>query len=377
MFKITLHKGGNGDCISIRTDTVFVLIDGGTAQSFSDWKTQIIGEVSKIDSLIITHIDNDHVNGIIKLLEDEECPDIGQVYFNGAEQLFGSFDTSSGIDKSIDRKLQALVGECTIISDKEQIGYSEGTSLSYLINKKELKCNEIVSGGTIYREKLTSFNTEALKFTVIGPEQDALLELKKYWENTLKQKNIKPKIINKSYSEAFELYVKNVSELTSGKINIGSKSSNSIEALANTVFAPDTSLPNKCSFSFLIENEGKSILYLGDSHAETIESWLDSKGIDRLIVDAVKISHHGSKNNTSLSLLERIDSKKYLISTNGKSHGHPDLETLARISLVNKHKTTDIYINYELSHIPSWFLDEINTIYKNITISMNVNGIDL
>lgn len=377
MIEITMYKAGNGDCISIQTNTDFVLIDGGTAQSFDLWKNHIIGVVNKIDTLIITHIDNDHVNGIIKLLEDDECPEIGQVYFNGVEQLFGSFDTSSEVDRKVNRKLQALVGECKVISDKEAIGYSEGTSLSYLLNKKELQCNEIVSGGSIYREKLTSFNTKDFTFTVIGPEQDALVELKKCWENTLKQKNIKPKIISRSYVDAFELYVKNVSELNSEKFNIGSKSSKSIEILANTVFAPDTSLPNKCSFSFLIENEGKSILYLGDSHAETIESWLDSKGINCLIVDAVKISHHGSKNNTSLSLLERIDSKKYLISTNGKSHGHPDLETLARISLVNKHKKIDICINYELSHIPSWFLDEIDEIYKNITISMNVGGIYL
>lgn len=34
MLKIIMNKAGNGDCISIESRTEFVLIDGGTAQSF-------------------------------------------------------------------------------------------------------------------------------------------------------------------------------------------------------------------------------------------------------------------------------------------------------------------------------------------------------
>lgn len=68
MLKVKMHKAGNGDCLTIQTDNQFMMIDGGTAQSFDEWKNQIIGVVDKIDVLIITHIDNDHVNGIVKLL---------------------------------------------------------------------------------------------------------------------------------------------------------------------------------------------------------------------------------------------------------------------------------------------------------------------
>ncbi|WP_442958620.1 MBL fold metallo-hydrolase [Photobacterium sp. Hal280] len=87
MLKIRMHKADNGDCVSIETESEFILVDGGTAQSFDSWKEQIVGQVDKIDSLIVTHIDNDHVNGVIKLLMHPECPSIEQVYFNGAEQL--------------------------------------------------------------------------------------------------------------------------------------------------------------------------------------------------------------------------------------------------------------------------------------------------
>jgi beta-lactamase superfamily II metal-dependent hydrolase len=377
MIQVRMYKAGNGDCISIETESNFVLIDGGTAQSFDTWKLQIIGHVDRIDSLIITHIDNDHVNGIIKLLEHTDCPSIGQVYFNGVEQLFGKLDRSNDIDNRVERKLQALSGEYSTGSDKEQIGYSEGTSLSYILATKNLKCNEIVNGEALYREKLECFDVGSIKFSVIGPEKSSLSDLKEVWEDKLCERNIKPKIISKSYYDAFEQYASNVSDLIPNKHPISSTVSNSIESLANEYFEDDNSPTNKSSFSFLIECEGTRVLYLGDCHAETVISWLDNNKIANIKVDAVKISHHGSKNNTSLELLRRIDCQKYLISTNGKSHDHPDLETLARIALVNKESKAEIYMNYELNNIPDWFIGEINTSYSNITLSMNSYEVEL
>ena len=44
-----------------------------------------------------------------------------------------------------------------------------------------------------------------------------------------------------------------------------------------------------------------------------------------------KISHHGSRKNTSNELLELIKCRKFLISTDGKQHYHPDKESLSRI----------------------------------------------
>lgn len=100
-------------------------------------------------------------------------------------------------------------------------------------------------------------------------------------------------------------------------------------------------------------------------------------GVEIITVDAVKIAHHGSKNNTSLSLLERINCNKYFISTNGKKHSHPDLETLARIAIINKDNETNIYINYEIEHIPLWFLNELKEKYSNIKLIMDVEGVEI
>ncbi|OBU47320.1 hypothetical protein AYY26_11810 [Photobacterium phosphoreum] len=136
MFKVIMHKADNGDCISIETQSEFVLIDGGTAQSFSNWKPYIFSK-DKIDSIIVTHIDNDHVNGIIKLLQSDNCPKIDNFYFNGAEQLFGQLNDSEKSDRMSDIKLRAISEELSTAENRQQIGYSEGTSLSYCLSEKK------------------------------------------------------------------------------------------------------------------------------------------------------------------------------------------------------------------------------------------------
>ncbi|MDE1480273.1 MBL fold metallo-hydrolase [Xenorhabdus bovienii] len=377
MLKIRMHKADNGDCVSIETESEFILIDGGTAQSFDNWKEQIVGQVDKIDSLIVTHIDNDHVNGIIKLLIHPECPSIEQVYFNGAEQLFGQLAEDGQVDQRADVKLQALSEECSDVGDKEPIGYSEGTSLSYVISSNGIKCNDVVDGEALYREKCEGFDIGSLKFTLIGPVHSSLSELKRIWEDKLEERNIRPRIISKSYYDAFEQYASNVREPVPNNHEISSTEQSSIQALANTPFDDDDSPTNRSSFSFLIESDGKRILYLGDCHSEVVTSWLDQQELEKIKVDVVKISHHGSQNNTSLELLRLIECNKYLISTNGKSHGHPNLETLARIALVNADFETEIFLNYELETIPDWFVTELNASYPSIKLLMNSCEVEL
>ncbi|WGX73364.1 hypothetical protein QJS67_01085 [Acinetobacter radioresistens] len=339
---------------------------------------EIFDKVSKIDTLIVTHIDNDHVNGVIKLLLDEKCPKINEIYFNGVEQIFENITINNEeIDRTIERQLKAFACECDNIETTIPVGYAEGTSLSYLIKEKGINCNSIVSQEAIYREKLKEFYSNKIKFTIISPTQDDLNELKQNWLKSLNEKKIRPKILTKSYSEAFELFVKNIIDSHTENFNINATSHSSIESLATTPYFPDPSLTNKSSFAFLIEYGDKKILYLGDCHVETIISWLDMECIETLEVDLIKISHHGSKNNTNLDLLRRIKSKKYFISTNGNIHSHPDLETLSRIIFVNQQDEIEIYINHEVNHIPNWFINEINEKYINVKLFQGIQGVEL
>lgn len=74
--------------------------------------------------------------------------------------------------------------------------------------------------------------------------------------------------------------------------------------------------------------------------------------------DVVKVSHHGSKHNTSVSLLKLINSKKYLFSTNGKgkNFSHPDIETIYRIITTDNTLDKELIFNYK----PFMILNKFN-----------------
>ena len=53
--------------------------------------------------------------------------------------------------------------------------------------------------------------------------------------------------------------------------------------------------------------------------------------VERLRLDALKLSHHGSANATTKDLLDTIDCSHYLVPTDGSIFYHPDREAIARV----------------------------------------------
>ena len=78
--------------------------------------------------------------------------------------------------------------------------------------------------------------------------------------------------------------------------------------------------------------------------------------------DIIKISHHGSLKN-NFEWIEKLYSKKYIVSTNGKSHGHPHKEVLAKI-LQNNFKQKEFYFNYPIRLKEELEKEELQEIYN-------------
>ena len=111
--------------------------------------------------------------------------------------------------------------------------------------------------------------------------------------------------------------------------------STNVDDLVGSKYKKDPSKANGSSIAVLAEYGGKRVLLAGDAHAEpilkSIKKINQATGNKRLHLDAFKLSHHGSKNNLTKSLLKKISCKNFLISTNGDKFGHPDNEAIARI----------------------------------------------
>src|SRR5699024_6002546 len=97
--------------------------------------------------------------------------------------------------------------------------------------------------------------------------------------------------------------------------------------------------------------ENKKMLFLADSHPGLILHSLNEYQKEGIIIfDLIKVSHHGSFGNTNREWLNKIDSERFLISTNGQKNNHPDKETIAHIITRKVDFHRKLYFNYITTH---------------------------
>ncbi|TVU73111.1 MBL fold metallo-hydrolase [Vibrio tasmaniensis] len=349
---LVINPAGNGDSLILKSGETIVLVDGGTANSYALWRDNAIS-FRRFDCVIATHIDNDHVNGLMKLLLDLDKTkiQIDECLYNGASQILGFEDVNFTEEHEDD--FNQLTSNLEVLDGESEIAASEGTSLSYLISKLGIKTNS----SALHTSNCPNFNIGSLNFSTISPNIDTINNLKNQWLEVLRDDGICHKVIGRSHKNAFEAYVKSLSaEFIEEEI---SSEKTTVEGLADFNYKRDTSLANQSSLAFLVTDENSSLLLLGDCHAESVLSWLDDNDKNELQVDAIKLSHHGSKCNINKELVERVKTETYVISTNGNKHSHPDLEVLSLIAKYGKSTTKNIYINYEIDHIEDSFIKDL------------------
>lgn len=315
----------NGDCILINSfmhTSTNILIDGGISKTYPSFLKKRLRDLVEnkeyIDLLIITHIDDDHIGGILKIFEDTkfDISNIKAVWFNSGVIISKYFDEIT--DSNRELKI--------IPNNTKDMSIRQGITL-----EKILKHNNIWD--ELVKKSLDVFAINDFRITVLSPEIKDLYLLNKYWNKEKKSKNMSGNI-NKKYSINLKL-------LTTNK------------------FIEDNSVTNKSSIALLIENFENKIMLLGDAPPSSVINSLFNLNYSEtnpIKIDLLKISHHGSLSNTSLELLRMVKCKNYLFSTDGSNHEFPHKEVFARIlSLQND---VCFYFNYKNKITTSIFTDE-------------------
>lgn len=324
----------NGDCILIsffdgEGKKRNILVDGGPPATYRRILKSIYNEIENdIDLLIITHIDDDHIGGIIKLFEDTTADKskIKKIWFNSGGHLNRHFNQK----EDVRRKIEIIPNDIVEMSQKQ------GNFL-----EEKLKGLGEVWEKTIIKQGHTIDLFDCM-LTVLSPNEKTLEKLNKNW---LKDTNLQ---INMS---------------TESDVDIQSD----IEALVKKSFKEDTGLPNGSSIAFYIEIGLIKGLLLGDAYPSLIEDGLRAMGFNennKLKLEFVKISHHGSKGNTSQSFLNIIECKNFIISTNGSKNNLPHKESLARI--IATFQDCNIFFNYKETSLKMFSAKDIKQYKFNI-----------
>lgn len=390
-----MFAAGNGDSILFQHsagDTVTLLIDGGYTSSIRENVLPILNNLREanvsLDLLIATHIDADHINGIVTLLKENvntaasKIVQIDRVWHNSLRSLAIVEDKSKGIatgDREILEEIKARGFETTNHDKEPEISAKQGSSLAHLLTSGGYCWNE-GEGKTSIRSG-SHFELPAdCHITVITPSEDRLFSLRDWWIKEVQRLGYTGPVSSHSLiQDAFEFMCS--FELPK-QINSAEEISATIkdEFELGDIYEADTSITNGSSISFVLKAGKNQLLFLGDAWAEEVIRGL--KKISGLLLpftfDAIKISHHGSYRNTSPELLELIDSPHYLISTNGEKHFHPDVAVLKAIVDRPANFERHLYFNYNTpaSNYMKSYTSKLNMPFsihvgKNIQLTMD------
>lgn len=311
MYKVHLLPALFGDSILIeygkKAKPSYILIDGGPYYGFKDMYAalrKVAPKMTELELLIITHIDIDHIDGIVSLLNQPKLPfTIKDIWFNGFEQL---------------KPLKAGL-----------LGALQGEYISLLIKKNKLPHNKhkAFGGGAVMVKdynKLPEIKLPGgMVLTLLSPGLEALLNLKKTWKDEIDGIENETTIAERWKKEH------RYKQLAPGLLGFN------IKKLQDAKVAGDKSVANQSSIAFIGTYDKKTCLFAGDATSDyllkAIDPMLKKSGKARLSLDAWKLAHHGSKKSNLVVLMEKIDTKQMLVSSDGSRYHHPDPECIAKL----------------------------------------------
>ena len=298
---IKFLKAGSGDCILIQHQSHNIIVDGGNDFVFlQDQVAEIAKNKEIIDLLIITHHDDDHINGVIRLLELANQGVYGEgfikkVIFNSPRKILGTIPKDSDQSLSYRQAFQVeellrRLGGCTWAdaTDKSPIEQFGNITLRFL---------------SPVQEDLERYSEQPGAFLTEDHRSD--------WNSTM---------------ASLERYIDD----------------------ANT----DQSLANKTSIVILLEHADVKILLTGDCTPDRLEAILqcliDEGSTDHVKLNYVKLPHHGSYRSLTKGVLEKIRCSRFIISTNGRRHFLPNKRALLKIwkYMPRDSGSIDVIFNY-------------------------------
>lgn len=345
-FRIKLLPALHGDCIWIEYGDVGslrrLLIDGGPLGAYAALRAeieQLPRDQRTFELLVVTHIDSDHIDGIVKLMRHPELEvKFQEVWFNGWPQI----------------KFLPTPTAPTVRAVDETRGPTSGSYLDHLLIRGGATCNArfrsraacVADDGLLPRVRLEG----GLELTLLSPTVEKLRSLRETWLKAFRKFGGDPgdpKIVQSMLDKDIRF------RGDEGAVAAVPSGMDEAAALAPKL---DDAVANGSSIAFVAEYADRRCALLADAHAPLVEKSVRRLALerneDRLRLAAVKLSHHGSRGNTTPGLLRAIDCRSFLVSTNGSVFGHPDDDAIRCV--VKYAKPARLFFNYRSDRTTGW-----------------------
>ncbi|MGF1628601.1 MAG: hypothetical protein ACFCUT_03955 [Kiloniellaceae bacterium] len=357
LFSLDVLRARKGDCLLLhygsRKNPRLMVIDGGPSTVYDKHLQPRLQQIRKarrldenhslrVDVLMISHIDDDHIKGILDLSRKLKEQKVGKqprsvkvlsLWHNTFDDLLDT--TPEELLGPAGFGAAAVAGSIDLpeSGDQEEI-FDTAKVLASVAQGRTLRDDASLLGWKVNKEfggKLIVANDEneaiplaaGLRISVVGPMLAELKKLQKEHDKWLRKQEEK----RRSTAELSAL----------------------LAAYA------DRSAPNLSSLVFLVEADCKRLLLTGDARGDKILKGLKASGLlskpgGSLHVDILKVPHHGSQNNVEKQFFEKVTADHYVFSGNGE-HGNPERETLEMLLDARGDAPFTLHFTYPLKDI--------------------------
>ena len=341
-----------GDCFLIHAGTaakpVLILVDGGPGGTYKQHLRPRLMELRDergldaftplvIDLVIVSHVDDDHINGIIglfrEMFDDVQAGNpllfkVKGVWHNSFDEIignnqitaqaaqFGAASFAPMVDEADDQEgFDAGLILQSVAQGHELRDLAQSTELDIPINDGFEDLIQVPPGKKEKRE------LGGITFTIVGPRCEELEALQKKHDDWLEEQKKKGKPI------------------TPGSL---------LQAMT------DESVANLSSIVLLADDGNRKALLTGDARGDFILKGLEEIGLvtagKSLDVDLLKMPHHGSDRNVDEAFLKRVTADQYLFTGNGE-HGNPERETFEMLDAARPGAAMELFLTYKVSVI--------------------------
>jgi beta-lactamase superfamily II metal-dependent hydrolase len=361
--KLEVFQSDKGDCLLLEgADGRRILVDGGMPGSYSEHVAPALAKLAAagegIDVCYVSHIDDDHIAGILRLLDDiaqwvvfdhhrkhkdlkfrppkvPRPPKPNRIWHNAfrdtikanagevADLLAARAKILSGAD---DAGLRSLAADDQNLS----LGVRSALEVSRRIapNQLGIRLNPEFKGKLMMlggKGTPKSIKVGGMKLSILGPRAEDLKKLRHDWNTWLKA-NRKAVADIRAEAKRFE------SDLAAEVSVVLGPMLAQASALGNR---KDVTPPNLASLMFLVEEGNKSILLTGDGFADDALKGLAEQNMlgaaGDLHVDVLKVPHHGAIANIDPNFCEKVTADHYVFCGNG-AQDNPELEVVELIA---------------------------------------------
>lgn len=377
--RLEVFHAADGDCLLLSSsDGHHVLIDGGRSATFAAntqprlQELKVAGEA--LDLVLVSHIDADHITGILRLLKDvgdwavfdhqrgaggnprfpepkaPRPPEIKALWHNSWRAQVGEFEGPIAAlalqvteATALNPRLVSSAPESTQLALAELSGLAEsiadGVQLSRMIEERTpLQRNKgFPDDLVLLRDRPHRRRVGSTTLTVIGPTERHLEALREEWREWFEEKGVS---LDPDSRRAQGTGPGRAGDRADASLELGGPAPASIEEAARIIEqagSKHVTVPNRASITVLAEERGRTILLTGDAAEEELIDGLTAIGKlgangtgPPFHCTVLKVQHHGSSHNLSRDFAERVVADHYVFSGDG-AHDNPEPSVITTI----------------------------------------------